>query len=478
MAGSGSGFVRREVWGLGARDPIMTAYAKAVAVMRSRPADDPTSWTYQAAIHGTETKPNKPLWNQCQHGTWFFLPWHRMFLFHFEEIVRAAVIESGGPADWALPYWNYGLGGRHATLPLAFRKPQSGNGESNPLYISARAPGINSGAALPSLVTSPAHALARDHFIGAAEFGGGVTRATQFSQRTGRLEETPHNAIHGAVGGRNGLMGNIRAAAQDPIFWLHHANIDRLWSVWSGVAGHLDPSEASWRGHVFKFFDKNGHEVSMRPEEVLETLPDLGYSYDDGAGAPHAAVALGTAAPAGRRAEKVGNEEMTTTEPQMIGATAKPFDLVGAPAEVSVPIDAKAAGVLGPDQHVYLNVEDIEGERNPGTVYGIYADLPAAASTELEEAHHVGNLSFFGIEGASNPGGDEHAHGLRVAMDISTLAHEMAAEDRWAGKALTVSFRPFALTPPEVPDPEDLVAAPAGDDPPVRIGRVSVFYDA
>jgi tyrosinase len=476
MAGSGSNFVRREVWSLGAEDPIITAYAKAVAVMQARPADDPTSWSYQAAIHGTETGPDKALWNQCQHGTWFFLPWHRMFLLHFEEIVRAAVIETGGPVDWALPYWNYGLGGRNATLPLAFRRPSSGDGQPNPLFIKARAPGINSGAALPTQATSPDKALARGHFIGAAEFGGGITRAAQFSHKTGRLEETPHNSIHVVVGGAHGLMANIKAAALDPIFWLHHANIDRLWSVWGAAGGHLDPSEASWRGHKFEFFDKDGHQMSMRCEDV-ETLTALGYSYDDGAGIPRAG-GLGVSAAPPRRAEKVEAKAMTITEPQMIGATEKPFDLVGAPAEIEVPIDAKEAGVLAPDQNVYLNVEDIEGKRNPGTVYGVYADLPAGASAEVDAAHHVGNLSFFGIEGASDPGRDEHAHGLRVAMDITTLAHELAAEDRWAGHALSVSFRPLSLTPPEVPDPEDLVAAPAGQDPPVEIGRVSVFYDA
>jgi hypothetical protein len=34
------------------------------------------------------------------------------------------------------------------------------------------------------------------------------------------------------------------------------------------------------------------------------------------------------------------------------------------------------------------------------------------------------------------------------------------------------------LTPPAEPDPNDLVASPAHEELPVRIGRVSVFYDA
>jgi tyrosinase len=473
MPGKGSAFVRREVWSLKPDDPIITYYGKAVKAMRERPQDKPTSWTYQAAIHGTEATGKDPLWNQCQHGTWFFLPWHRMFLYHFEEIVRAAVIDAGGPADWALPYWNYGLGGRHAKLPLAFRRPKLSDGDPNPLYVSERAPGINSGASLPTIAISPAKALARRHFIGAAEFGGGITEPGQFWSRTGRLEDTPHNAVHGFVGGREGLMGNILAAALDPIFWLHHANIDRLWSVWSEAPGHADPAQPKWRGQSFRFFDKHGHEVAMKCGKVLETKADLGYIYDTAAGPPAAA------APAAPPPGPAPAAAMKDVEPQMIGASEQSLELTGVPASVAVRIDREAAAAAkDPSLHVYLNVEDIEGESNPGTVYGIYADLPPDAPPDLEPAYHVGNLSFFGIDRARDPRGDEHGHGLRVAVDITGLARDLEARDEWAGHELTVTFRPLTLNPPEVPDEEDLVSPPDHEDTPIRIGRVSVFSDA
>src|SRR5436853_179263 len=48
--------IRKEVGKLGSNtqkwDPVMLAYARAVALMQTRPATDPTSWDYQAAIHG------------------------------------------------------------------------------------------------------------------------------------------------------------------------------------------------------------------------------------------------------------------------------------------------------------------------------------------------------------------------------------------------------------------------------------------
>ena len=54
----------------------------------------------------------------------------------------------------------------------------------------------------------------------------------------------PHNVVHSALGG---LMGDPDTAAQDPIFWLHHANVDRLWNHWiQQGGGRADPSDAAW----------------------------------------------------------------------------------------------------------------------------------------------------------------------------------------------------------------------------------------
>src|SRR5690242_12463667 len=200
MSSAGNPHVRRNVWTLGANDKTLEAYAHAVETMQKRDPNDPTSWAYQAAIHGTHASQSKPLWNHCQHATWFFLPWHRMFLHFFEQIVRAAIVGAGGPQDWALPFWDYDAGGQQATLPHAFRDPKV-NGKDNPLYVAERDPGINAGNALSPAVTSAAQALSRPKFTGTAQFGGGVTGFAHFANRTGRLEWTPHNDVHSHVGG-------------------------------------------------------------------------------------------------------------------------------------------------------------------------------------------------------------------------------------------------------------------------------------
>jgi hypothetical protein len=143
-------YVRADVWDLAPNDPVITAYAGAVAAMQARNSNpsDPTSWAFQAAMHGLQNgSPPTPPANQCQHASWYFLPWHRMYLYYFERIVRAQVIADGGPATWALPYWNYDAGGDANKLPPAFRDPASA------LYVAQRAPGFNDGTA--GLPTGP-----------------------------------------------------------------------------------------------------------------------------------------------------------------------------------------------------------------------------------------------------------------------------------------------------------------------------------
>src|SRR5438552_1306267 len=80
--------VRRDVYSL--TPAQLKVLAKGVKAMKKKPSTDPTSWAYQAAIHGSDTTPAGTLWNSCQHGSYFFLSWHRMYLYYFERILRKA----------------------------------------------------------------------------------------------------------------------------------------------------------------------------------------------------------------------------------------------------------------------------------------------------------------------------------------------------------------------------------------------------
>ncbi|HEY6276491.1 MAG TPA: tyrosinase family protein [Streptosporangiaceae bacterium] len=497
-------FVRADIWTLAAGDPIVTAYRKAVAAMQAKPANHPASWAYQAAIHGSIAASPPAYANQCRHGTWFFLAWHRMYLYYFERIVRAQVIADGGPANWALPYWNYDGGGGHNSLPTAFRAPTSADGTHNALYVAERNPGINAGAGLRPLVTSAAKALARPSFTGDTEFGGGITPALgQFWAQYGQLEMTPHNAVHDSIGG---LMGDPDTAAQDPIFWLHHANIDRLWWQWS--QHHTDPTDKRWTAQSFSFIDANGKAAALTCAHV-KNISTLGYSYvQPAAQAPAPAPPPSPAPPPAPGAPAApglppGAQEGAamawpspwparpaaplpdTGEPavrQLLGATTQPVQLVGSAVTVPVTIDDRAAALAAaaqPAQHrAFLDFEDIEAARNPGQVYGVFVNLPDQPGDADLAAHHVGNISLFGVERASNPRGDQQPHGLRASLEITGLLDQLAADGSWQdGHQLMVTLAPITLEPPPgQPELAAELAATAHPDLPITIGRISVFY--
>jgi tyrosinase len=274
---------RKDVWNLPAQDETLLWYGRAVAEMQQLPRTDPLSWEYQAAIHGIDPLPSpmRNWWAQCQHSSSFFLPWHRMYLLHFERIVAAHVQRLGGPAEWALPYWNYSQGSASRALPLAFRNPQLADGSPNPLYVAARSSAANAGSqilgardvALDTCLRAPATTTPGGFF--------GGPPAAHFGLLPGALELTPHNAVHRQVGG---WMTDPDLAALDPIFWLHHANIDRMWEVWlNRDPSHKNLTTAYWlTGVSFSFHDASGASVTMSVTDVLNlSAPALDYGYED-----------------------------------------------------------------------------------------------------------------------------------------------------------------------------------------------------
>ena len=80
-----TGTVTREsVAGMTEDHPTLAAYRTAIAKMQALPATDPMSWTYQANMHGVMNNPGMVAdWSWCIHGSWWFLPWHRGYLYYF-----------------------------------------------------------------------------------------------------------------------------------------------------------------------------------------------------------------------------------------------------------------------------------------------------------------------------------------------------------------------------------------------------------
>src|SRR5207237_349537 len=97
--------------------------------------------------------------------------------------------------------------------------------------------------------------------------------------------EDIHGAVHVWVGGE---MGRIDWAAYDPIFWAHHANIDRLWARWQLTHSPIFPRS---------YLDR---ALPPFPMTVRQTLDVSGLGYDYASSATAGATARrATATPSG-----------------------------------------------------------------------------------------------------------------------------------------------------------------------------------
>jgi hypothetical protein len=95
-----------------------------------------------------------------------------------------------------------------------------------------------------------------------------------------QLEGQPHDAVHVVL---SGLMGGSGHCDQDPIFWLHHANIDRLWKRWLDEGGgRQDPlGDSALDEHDIEFFDETGRAAPLTGRQIIYTVGQLNYRYDD-----------------------------------------------------------------------------------------------------------------------------------------------------------------------------------------------------
>ncbi len=479
--------VRRDVWGLGAGwNDTLLWYARAVRTLQSRPLTDRTSWWFLAAIHGihplvwrefgvieaeTAFPPlavQRRLWNQCQHQSWYFLPWHRGYLAAFEEIVRDAVVIAGGPEDWALPYWNYNDSTRPdaRTMPDAFDLATLPDGSDNPLRVERRFGSGTTPIQLdPSFVSLAA--LQDEVFPGGESeippgFGGPETlfhHGPESETTNGSLESLPHNVIHGAIGGvapggdpnnwRDlGLMSMPITAALDPIFWLHHANIDRLWNVWlrDTQEQHVNPDQTTWldgpADRQFVMPRSNEGEWTFTARDLLDTTASpLEYSYDDQAPpvierrAERRLNRLGARVVAADGAPESEDAVVGTGKtPELIGASDGPVRVTGStgtevrldPSSIRAlrgNLESVAGAELGPKAEparVFLKLEGIRGTSD-AAIYHVYIGLPPTADPAAYRDRLAGTVSLFGVSAASDADGPTAGSGINQVLEITEI---------------------------------------------------------
>jgi tyrosinase len=184
---------------------------------------DERGYGYWAGIHGLPL----PIGCDNAHGTPYFLPWHRAYLYFFELALRDQV------PDVALAWWDWRTTtlGENPGVPAIYKAARV-DGKKNPLRSARVAPlALEQGAAQGMKVES--ETVRHPGAPGASPLPTrdevhGVLALSDFLDFSSQVEDL-HNRVHVWVGGH---MGKIPFAAFDPIFWAHHTMIDRLWRIW------------------------------------------------------------------------------------------------------------------------------------------------------------------------------------------------------------------------------------------------------
>lgn len=251
--------VRRDISTMRNDDPDLLIFREGVRLMRARSDEnalDPLGWHMYGAQHSMFCAVNS--FKMQIHYGWFFLPWHRAFLLNLEQKIRFLTDRP----EFALPYWDWT---RSPKMPAPMF------GADNPLNDTTRIQGPEDALPLDFTELGPAmRGPTFRHFVG-------YPRSPLAPQIEGTLEQSAHNNVHNWIGGN---MASFDGAGFDPMFALHHGNIDRLWAAWQNASKmHVEPDNPEWRNHRFAFFGANKRVSETRVGDLVDEEA-LGYSFD------------------------------------------------------------------------------------------------------------------------------------------------------------------------------------------------------
>ncbi|KAK3949210.1 hypothetical protein QBC32DRAFT_379248 [Pseudoneurospora amorphoporcata] len=235
-------------------------------------ARTPSQWGPNRTIYDDFSILHGGVGSWC-HRSASFLPWHRWTLHIFENILKD---KCGFPREATIPYWDWSLDhqslasssifspltgfGSDGSSPSSPSPPSSGSpsppsspSSGSPSSMSTALPSVGQGhcvlngpfADLRPIIynhTYVTHCLSRgfndpkrpnvtgvisgDHYK--PEAIGEILRTDDYKEFAKRVEERLHNGLHQGVGGDFRAM----TAANDPLFYVHHASLDRMWWRW------------------------------------------------------------------------------------------------------------------------------------------------------------------------------------------------------------------------------------------------------
>ncbi len=242
-----------------ARAKQLQAFRDAICRVRNLPPSDVISWTKLVAQHCTLCAPSN---SNNVHYNWQFPTWHRCFLYFLERQLRIMSKND----DIRLVYWDW-ENPNSRTLPAIYAP------KDQPLYWANRYLGPQTfPLSNDDVNVQPLLSLKSFEAFGGTEYQRTPTPA---------LYSGPHANVHNAFADPNetgvqGDMADLQHSPRDPVFFAHHANIDRVWSSWLAAGGvRQNPDFGNARVY---FYDEN-RKLRYVMLNDLRDERKLGYRY-------------------------------------------------------------------------------------------------------------------------------------------------------------------------------------------------------
>ena len=330
---------------------VLALYAYGQQLIQNLDCENPAAWFYQGAMHNvphlneigsgidtlcasyaTQDSTARRGWRSCPHMKptnmqLNFLTWHRLYTYYYERNIRTLLKKNGISTEeanqFSLPYWDYT---NEQGMPEPFRLENfnyvlnEAQIIGNPLYFASRAPSLMQGMPIDTTATDSiainlggsnvknlclrtmAQALNYNKFLAMAD-------VSEFSRG---MEDRLHNVMHDYIGGAVeaddkgseiynpiyqkeetggfGMMAYVPSAGFDPIFFLHHANVDRMFYAWEAAYGEITPEQMQQYGgdwSVFKdtyqFWDEETQQwITYETQaDMLADAHSVQYTYEE-----------------------------------------------------------------------------------------------------------------------------------------------------------------------------------------------------
>lgn len=487
------------------RNPTLYAlYMLGLQEFKNVDPTDPLSYYQIAGIHGRPYT----AWDgdsvnggsgygagYCTHVSNLFLPWHRPYLALFEQQLYSHVqnVARGYSAsvqnaarNFRIPYWDWAapncagckpfpslitsftiditLDGRTRTLspnPL-FRytfndSPQSRANDMvfSPFTVWAqteRSPtnGLNTDSVSNNAASS--QAIANNQASLRSRIYNLLTNYPNFNSFSNEAAnpggnsdslESVHDQIHSLTGG-GGDMTYLDYSAFDPVFWLHHANVDRFYALWQNIYGdssYVPVAAQTASNYWYQQGQQLGPDAGLQPfrasngqywtSNTVRRVSTFGYTYPE-------LIDTSRTVKAAVNALYNGGQGSNTKKHKKAKKNRR--DLISGKAE-----ELGIKGDSSDDQHYILNIVSQKFQlRSTYNIFIFLGEVPDQVSEWGSSGNFVGSHAVLANLMHANSSGDFSQVDLKVTGSVPlTAALQDIYEDGGLDSLAVSDVEPF-----------------------------------